>query len=102
MNIKPVESGISSVEQLQSAGIIHHDPQKFALAVRTLLFAHSKTPVKAATHVQTSAAPLQGPVLRGKQLLCDYWSSMNAALETRVFEPESLRDYPHESCLEKS
>ena len=95
MNIKPVESGISSVEHLQSAGLIHHDPQKFALAVRTLLFAHSKTPVKPATtfaHVQTSAAPLQGPVLRGKQLLCDYWSSMNAALETRVFEPESLRD----------
>lgn len=95
MNIKPVESGISSVEHLQSAGLIHHDPQKFALAVRTLLFAHNKTPVKAAAtfaHVQTPVTPLQGPVLRGKQLLCDYWSSMNAALDTCVFEPESLRD----------
>jgi len=95
MHIKPVESGISSVENLQSAGIIHHDPQKFALAVRTLLFAHSKKPVKSATaptHVPTYTAPLQSPVLRGNQLLCDYWSSMNAALEARVFEPESLRN----------
>jgi uncharacterized cofD-like protein len=95
MNIKPVESSISSVEHLQSAGIIHHDPQKFALAVRTLLFAHSKSPVKpatASTQVPTSTAPLQAPVLRGKQLLCDYWSSMNTALETCVFEPESLRN----------
>jgi len=95
MHIKPIESSISSVEFLQSTGRIYHDSQKFALAVRTLLFAHSKEPVKSAdTPVVslTSTPPAARPVLRGKQLLCDYWTSINAVLDTCKFENEILRE----------
>jgi len=95
MGIIPVESGISSVEHLQTAGVIHHDPQKFALAVRTLLFAQSQAPVHHPPRcVSTSSSETnpQTAVRRGRQLLCDYWSSINAALENCVFEPASLRD----------
>jgi len=95
MHIKPIESGISSVEYLKAAGRIYHDPLKFALAVRTLIFAHCKTPVKqtgkpAVAH--SSQSPASGQVLRGKQLLCDYWTSINSVLEKRVFESEILRE----------
>jgi uncharacterized cofD-like protein len=90
-NVIPVESGISSVEHLQASGFIHHDPQKFSLAVRTLLYAHSQSPVnppKQDAHDNNAAR--QTVVLRGRHLLCDYWSSVNAALEACVFEPETL------------
>jgi len=95
MNIKPIESSISSVEHLESAGRIYHNPQKFALAIRTLLFAHSKAPVKPDVKYilsQSLTPSLPDTVLRGKQLLCDYWGSINKALDTRIFEPKSLRD----------
>ncbi len=96
LGVMPVESGISSVEHMQASGFIHHDPQKFSLAVRTLLYAHSQSPVgppKTAPPPLPHAyrPPKQPAVQRGRNLLCDYWSSVNAALDSCVFEPESLR-----------
>ena len=94
MDIKPVESGISAVEQIQTAGRIYHDPRNFALAVHTLLYAHSLEPVKLIRKNHQSdktTETAQEPVLRSKQLLCDYWASINAALESCLFENEILR-----------
>jgi uncharacterized cofD-like protein len=95
MHIKPIESSISSIEYLQSAGRIHHDPRKFALAVRTLMYAHSKEPGKPADNTASSNAAdpaRESAVLRGKKLLCDYWMSINRTLDTCVFEQPILRD----------
>jgi len=93
MGIIPVEAGISSIEHLKLSGFIHHDPQKFSLAVRTLLYAHSQAPVNLPRPSAHSSEPVFKPaVLRGRHLLCEYWSAVNAALASCVFEPAYLRD----------
>jgi len=93
--IVPVESGISSIEHLQASGFIHHDPQKFSLAVRTLLYAHCQAPVnppREHSGVRTAPPEHRSAVLRGNHLLCDYWSAVNTELAACRFEPECLRD----------
>lgn len=95
MGVIPIESGISSVEHLQAAGVIHHDPQKFTLAVRTLLYAQSQAPVsvpRTRRRTPGDSAEPQAAFRRGSQLLCDYWSSVNAELKSVKFDPPLLKD----------
>ena len=46
LGVLPVEATVYSRERLKVAGVIHHDPQKFALAVRALLVAHQRLNLK--------------------------------------------------------
>ena len=44
--VLPLEATIYSRQRLRLAQVIHHDPQKFALAVRALVFAHERFNLK--------------------------------------------------------
>jgi len=93
MRVQPVESTIFSMEHLNVSGVIHHDPIKFALAVRTLLFARQQRQQgkkKSAGLPQKKAS--RQSYHKGNQLLCDYWAAINKTLEAKKFRPTSLRD----------
>lgn len=87
-----VEATIFSVEHLKDAGVIQHDPKKFTLAVRTLLFAnrHRRAGRKSGG-VGRAPGDYARSDHRGKQLLCDYWSSFNRSLARKDFRPAHLR-----------
>jgi len=92
--VQPVEATIFSVEHLKSAGFIHHDPKKFTLAVRTLLFAnrHGGRPGRRKSAVVRVRKNDPRGCNLSKQLLCDYWSAFNTALARKDFRPAHLRD----------
>ncbi len=93
MGVQPVEATIFSVENLNITGVIHHDPIKFALAVRTLLFARQRVP--AARGKKASPPPanrMRRNWRRKKLLLCDYWRAINRILASKRFSPNGLRD----------
>jgi len=93
MGVQPVESTLFSIEHLNVAGGIHHDPKKFALAVCTLLFArqHGKPGQrKSAFHPPTKDT--RRPYHRNKLLLCNYWKAANKSVASKSFRPSHLRD----------
>lgn len=93
MGVQPVESTIFSIDHLKAAGVIHHDPKKFALAVRTLLFAHQhRRPSGEKAHRTRAKINTRPRHHRGTMLLSDYWSSVNSSLASRNFRPRHLRD----------
>ena len=91
--VQPVEATIFSVEHFKSAGFIHHDPKKFTLAVRTLLFAgrHGR-PGRGKRLWARRPKDDRRVYHRSKQLLCDYWSAFNRSLGRKDFRPAHLRD----------
>lgn len=92
LGVLPVEATVYSLERLKNAGVIHHDPQKFALAVRALLIAHKKLnlkrepaskrlfTVRSADHAWAGDIPL-----------CSYYSKADALLAEKRFSPKSLQ-----------
>jgi uncharacterized cofD-like protein len=64
MGVEPVEATLFSKENLNITGVIHHDPIKFALAVRTLLFARQRVP---AGRLKKALPPPAIPVRRDWQ-----------------------------------
>ncbi len=93
MRVQPVESTIFSMEHLNVSGVIHHDPIKFALAVRTLLFArqHGRKGRKKNAVLPRKKTPRQS-YHKGKLLLCDYWRAINKTLAAKKIRPTYLRD----------
>ncbi|UCH01260.1 MAG: YvcK family protein [Deltaproteobacteria bacterium] len=93
LGILPVEATIYSPERLRLANVIHHDPQKFTLAVRTLLIAHRHLNLKMGT---VSPQPLptkyKGLVCTDSPLLFTYHSEARAILEEKKFYPKNLRN----------
>ena len=93
MGVQPVEATIFSVETLNLTGAIHHDPIKFALAVRTLLFTRQRVPAgRGERAFPPSANPLRRKWQPKKPLLCDYWKTVNRILASKRFSPKSLRE----------
>jgi uncharacterized cofD-like protein len=95
MRVQPVESTIFSMEHLNVSGVIHHDPIKFALAVRTLLFVRQhgqKNKKKKKNAFLQRKKIFRQSYHKGKQLLCDYWSAINTALAVKNIRPTYLRD----------
>jgi uncharacterized cofD-like protein len=94
LRVQPVESTIFSMEHLNVSGVIQHDPIKFALAVRTLLFARQQGLKNKKKKKNTFLSPGQAPrrsYHKGKLLLCDYWAAINTALAAKKFRPACLR-----------
>lgn len=92
LNVLPLEATIYSRERLKVAQVIHHDPRKFALAVRALLFAHDRFILK---H-EPSSPPFFPPPRRDRQpahlpVLCAYWKTICDALDGKQFLPNELR-----------
>jgi len=91
MGILPVEATMYSPERLRTANVIHHDPQKFSLAVRALLIAHRHLNLK---KEQTSSRPKvkrhKGMVYTDSPLFSSYHSEVKAMLSGKNFTPKSL------------
>ena len=105
MGVQPVEATLFSPEYQTKTRVIHHDPVRFSMAIRTLLFADQhlkkrkgyalKRPTaqktahardaKASTHHTFSWS--RGPSL------CDYLKSMTGVLSGKDFRPSVLRDF---------
>ncbi len=86
MGVQPVESTIFSMEHLDGSGFIHHDPEKFALAVRALLFARlqKQEGEKKDVFLPPKEASRQH-AHRGEMPLCDYWRGISGSLAKKKF-----------------
>ena len=90
--VLPIEATIYSRERLRLAQVMHHDPQKFALAVRALMFAHEQFNLKRKSPSPSGflrrargGAPIHAPTL------CNYRKAVSAALDDKRFSPQALR-----------
>ncbi|MHC1725157.1 MAG: 2-phospho-L-lactate transferase CofD family protein [Syntrophobacteraceae bacterium] len=90
--VLPIEATIYSRERLSLAHVIHHDPLKFALAVRALLFAHERFSLKReSVALPGSLAPLPDRGTAHAPVLCAYKKTVSGALDGKRFLPGELR-----------
>jgi uncharacterized cofD-like protein len=105
MGFRPVEATLFSSEQERKAHVIHHDAQRFTLAIRTLLYVDKRLKQRREYSLRHIAAPKQpsaGRIGRGKTrsvmnsktgaTLCDYLASIKSALEDKDYRPAGLKD----------
>ena len=93
MGFQPVEATLFSPNQLKQAHVIQHDAGKFALALRSILYAHktlnwidmNQEYIPARRSVWTSREIPRSP------LLCRYLSSVETALSDKTFHPPLLK-----------
>jgi len=99
--VLPVEATIYSRERLHAASVIHHDPQKFSLAVRALLVAHQRLNLKPdpASHRSYPGRALNSPPTDAP-LLCSYHKRTGSILAEKRFSSGLLRDILHEMIWE--
>ncbi len=91
-NVLPIEATIYSTQRLKQAQVIHHDPQKFSTAVRTLVFAHERFNLKQSSQGVTSPGPPELPPCKPAphSLLCAYHSAVARILSGKHFSGEEL------------
>jgi uncharacterized cofD-like protein len=92
LGVQPVESTLFSLEQLRRTVAIQHDPEKFALAVRTMLYSwqhkglqQTKKPARPKAHVAPRSCRVSKP------FLCAYRETVQRALASKVVHPPHLR-----------
>jgi len=89
--VLPVEATIYSRRRLRVAHVIHHDPEKFALAVRGLVFAHDRFNLRCESLRPHASRPLRQCAPVGISALCDYRKAMSRELDPKRFLPRQLR-----------
>ncbi len=91
LGLRSFEAVMFSMKRLRQAGIIHHDPEKFAMAVRTLLYARKRLGFmqKNAVGHSTSQTALPDCPQRSV-LLCNYYKSITEELAAKQFRPKAL------------
>jgi uncharacterized cofD-like protein len=101
LGVLPLEATVYSPERLKRAGVIHHDPQKFALAVRTLLVAHQRLGLNR-KHASSRTIPARSSnnTVTGAPPLCCYYREADAVLAEKRFHPRSLREIMREIIWE--
>jgi uncharacterized cofD-like protein len=105
MGIQPVEATLFSPERQKEMRVIHHDARRFALAIRTLLFADRRLSDRKGFSIGHSSATQSlrfgkrrarprkaGPPHRSP-LLCEYLNSIKQALDEKDFRPATLQDF---------
>ena len=91
--VMPLEATIYSRRRLNRDQVIHHDPKRFALAVRSLVFAHQQFNLKCETEALVSPLPpLQNWSYACIPPLCTYREAAREVLEGKRFHPEELRE----------
>ncbi len=105
MGVRAVEATLFSPEFQEKARPIHHDARRFALAVRTLLYADrhlqkmKKYGLRRAgggarpARAQKAEPPRRNIPARRNLLLCEHLDSVRRCLEGKKFEPEALKDF---------
>lgn len=101
LGVLPAEATVYSPDRLKTAGVIHHDPRKFALAVRTLLVAHRRLNLKHET-LSSSTSVLQpaGLSCSFDLPLCSFYTEAGALLKEKRFYPKGLEKTIHELIWE--
>ncbi len=101
LGVLPVEATVYSRERLRLASVIHHDPQKFSLAVRALLIAHKRLNLKQET---MSSRPfpkkLEDCICTDSPLLFSYHAEAGSLLAEKTFSPKSLQNTMHDIVWE--
>lgn len=101
LGVLPVEATVYSRERLNVASVIHHDPQKFALAVRALLIAHQRLNLKHNdASIQSFPVHVADHCRTGAPLLCSYHQQVGLMLAEKKFYPKSLRKAMQEMIWE--
>ena len=101
LGVLPVEATIYSRERLNAASVIHHDPQKFALAVRALLTAHQQLNLKPErVALRSVPARTMDPPRADASLLCSYHKQMGSILAEKSFPGKFLRSIMEEILWE--
>ncbi len=96
MGFQPVEATLFAPEEERHSQVIHHDAQRFALAIRALWFAlsslrHPKPPRHPASQARKRGTA-GGKISTRSPLLCAYLDSIRAALREKEFRPSELSD----------
>jgi len=101
LGLLPVEATIYSRERLSAAGVIHHDPRKFALMVRALLIAHQRLNLKRRL---VSSRPFTTRFARRSYTdtppLCSYYKKVGALLDSKRFSPRNIGNIMHDMLWE--
>jgi len=101
MGVQPVEATLFSPEHQEKTQVIHHDPTRFALAIRTLLYADRCLKAEKGYSLRSRSTPVKFRSLdkypptkpnRG-WLLCDYIHSIREALRNKDFQPNELQSF---------
>ncbi len=104
LGVHPVEATLFSQDRPVTTRAIHHDPGRFALAIRTLLYADTRLRGEPGWSLRNGDAPRQrdkgrtgpppGSPPPGSRapLLCRHLDSIRDALDGKVFRPAWLRD----------
>jgi uncharacterized cofD-like protein len=99
--VLPMEATIYSRQRLRIAHVIHHDPQKFALAVRALMFAHEQFNLKGESFsLPGSYRPAPVCMPAPASALCAYKKAVCDALADKRFAPGELRQVFQELAWE--
>jgi len=105
MGVHPIEATLFSPERQRKTHVIHHDPRRFALAIRTLLYADKYLRGDKGFRLRSSKVskmPAAGAGNKknrgswqtiGGSPLCTYLESIKDALNDKSFKPLSLRDF---------
>jgi uncharacterized cofD-like protein len=103
LGVHPIEATLFSPERQERTRVIHHDPERFALAIRALLYADKflkkkkgyslRTPGKSLISLAGNKKPSAKQVPGQSLLLCTYLQSIQEALKDKDFQSASLRDF---------
>ncbi len=105
MGVQPVEAALFSSEYQLKTRVIHHDPVRFSLAVRTLLYADKYLKNRKGYALKRPTARRSFPVRDAKlntrhafssnrgMLICSYLKSMGEILENKDLRPSILKDF---------
>jgi uncharacterized cofD-like protein len=105
MGVHPIEATLLSPEHQRKTQVIHHDARRFALAIRTLLYADRFLKAKEGYNLRRSISPKTSRFGDSKRkvrgitrssrgcLLCSYFQSVKEALRDKDFQPDILRDF---------
>ncbi|NCA82508.1 MAG: YvcK family protein [Opitutae bacterium] len=92
LGVVPVEASLFSNDRWQRDSMIHHDPARFAAAVRTLSEGLSARGRRGARKVRTGgAASRGGPLILSGPSACARMEAVGAALSQKVIRPAALR-----------
>jgi len=92
MGVQPVESTLFSLEKLRQRDAIQHDPEKFALAVRTMLYNWQHRELQQAKRARRPKAPVAArSCCVSKPFLCTYRETVQRALAAKAVKPGRLR-----------